>query len=53
MLDQLPEARLRQRQGIGLDTERRQRRRDRIGDHTADRNDAALARAFDAERVER
>ena len=51
LLHELPDLRRRKRQRAGFDAERAKRRGHRVGDHAADRNDAALARAFGAERV--
>src|SRR4051812_10741787 len=45
-IDQLPYALRRQRKLAWLDAKRRQRGRDRIRDHAANRNDAALPRAL-------
>src|SRR5262249_143344 len=50
-LDQRPDPRRRERQVARVDAARAQRRRDRVGDRTADRNDAALASALGAERI--
>ena len=49
--DQLPHPRRRERQLVRLDAERSERRRHRIGDDAADRNDAAFAGALGAERI--
>ena len=51
LVDQLPHLLRRQRQRARLDVERGERGGNRIGDDAADRNDAALARAFGAERI--
>src|SRR5262245_779652 len=50
LLDKLPDPWRRQRQHAGLDTERIGHR---IGDHAADRDNAALAGALGAERIVR
>ena len=52
-LNEPPDARRRQRQFAQIDAERTQRRGDGIGNDAADRNDAAFAGAFRAERIER
>jgi len=49
-MNQLPHLRRRQRQHVRLDAERVG---DGVGDHAADRDDAALARALGAERIVR
>src|SRR5262249_57107762 len=48
---ELPPPGRRRREFGRLDSERTERRRDRVGENAADRNDAALARALGAARI--
>ncbi len=53
VLDQLPNARRRQRQIARLDAQRTQRIGNRVRHQAADRDDAAFAGALGAERIDR